>query len=105
MKWLWFDIFWLGMCRQFIREFSSLDLPIFMFDREGNYVTRTLEEVRGWFPARPGPLVMEPSGTDEGVLSGVNSSSFQCHSDPSNSANLGGGLETTVIAAPPWRQN
>ncbi|QUC17847.1 uncharacterized protein UV8b_02088 [Ustilaginoidea virens] len=34
-----------GMCRQFIREFSSLDVPIVMFDGEGKYVVATLDEL------------------------------------------------------------
>lgn len=28
-----------------IREFCSLDLPILMFDKDGNHITMTLEEV------------------------------------------------------------
>ncbi|KAI9651990.1 MAG: hypothetical protein M1831_007282 [Alyxoria varia] len=31
-----------GMCRQVLREFCALDMPIFMFDRNGKYVVRTL---------------------------------------------------------------
>ncbi|EMR64873.1 putative cytidine deaminase protein [Eutypa lata UCREL1] len=34
-----------GMCRQFIREFSSLKSPIIMFDKDDNYVVLRLEEV------------------------------------------------------------
>jgi cytidine deaminase len=33
------------MCRQFIREFADLSLPIFMFDVDGEYVVMTLGEV------------------------------------------------------------
>ena len=35
-----------GMCRQFIREFCGLDMPILMFDVDGGRVIRTLGEVR-----------------------------------------------------------
>ncbi|KAL2037323.1 hypothetical protein N7G274_010012 [Stereocaulon virgatum] len=34
-----------GMCRQFIREFCPLQMPVFMYDRDGNYVVKTLEEL------------------------------------------------------------
>ncbi|KAJ6257749.1 hypothetical protein Dda_7538 [Drechslerella dactyloides] len=34
-----------GMCRQFIREFCDLNLPIYMWDKDGNYVVKTLEEL------------------------------------------------------------
>ncbi|MCJ1474349.1 hypothetical protein MMC13_003007 [Lambiella insularis] len=34
-----------GMCRQFVREFCALGMPVFMYDGEGGYVVRTLEEV------------------------------------------------------------
>jgi len=34
-----------GMCRQFIREFADLSLPIFMFDVDGEYVVMTLGEL------------------------------------------------------------
>ncbi|KAI5850428.1 cytidine deaminase-like protein [Morchella snyderi] len=34
-----------GMCRQFIREFASLETPIFMYDKNGEYVVRTLEQL------------------------------------------------------------
>lgn len=33
------------MCRQFIREFADLDTPIFMYDKDGEYVVMTLEQV------------------------------------------------------------
>lgn len=36
---------WTGMCRQFIREFADLNTPIFMYDKDGEYVVRTLEQV------------------------------------------------------------
>jgi cytidine deaminase len=34
-----------GMCRQFIREFCEPGMPIFMHDKEGGYVVKTVEEV------------------------------------------------------------
>jgi len=34
-----------GMCRQFIREFCELDMPIFMFDKDGAYAVLKLEEL------------------------------------------------------------
>jgi len=34
-----------GMCRQGIREFCELDLPVIMFDGSGGYVVMRLEEV------------------------------------------------------------
>jgi cytidine deaminase len=42
-----------GMCRQFIREFCTLDVPIFMFDGKGDYVVKTLNEVIGNFLGTP----------------------------------------------------
>ncbi|KAG8421059.1 hypothetical protein J3458_002966 [Metarhizium acridum] len=34
-----------GMCRQFIREFCRLDMPVIMFDKDENFVVLTLEEL------------------------------------------------------------
>ncbi|KAG9257916.1 cytidine deaminase-like protein [Emericellopsis atlantica] len=34
-----------GMCRQFMREFVPLECPIFMFDKDGNYVVLKLEQL------------------------------------------------------------
>ncbi|CCX04431.1 cytidine deaminase-like protein [Pyronema domesticum] len=34
-----------GMCRQFIREFCELTLPIFMFDSDGEHVVMTLGQL------------------------------------------------------------
>jgi len=34
-----------GMCRQFIREFADLSLPIFMFDVDGEHVVMTLGQL------------------------------------------------------------
>jgi cytidine deaminase len=34
-----------GICRQFIREFSSLDLPVYMFTTNGEYKMLKLEQL------------------------------------------------------------
>jgi len=34
-----------GMCRQFIREFCDLEMPIFMFDRDGKFAVMKLGEL------------------------------------------------------------
>ncbi|KAK0286126.1 hypothetical protein LTR35_004560 [Friedmanniomyces endolithicus] len=34
-----------GMCRQFLREFCELDMPIFMFDKDGKSTVMTLEQL------------------------------------------------------------
>jgi len=34
-----------GMCRQFIREFCDLDVPIIMHDKNGKSLTMTLEQL------------------------------------------------------------
>ncbi|KAJ6142563.1 hypothetical protein N7471_002016 [Penicillium samsonianum] len=34
-----------GMCRQFIREFTSPSFPVYMYDGEGNYKVMTMEEL------------------------------------------------------------
>jgi cytidine deaminase len=34
-----------GMCRQFIREFCELSVPIIMFDKDSNFVVMKLEEL------------------------------------------------------------
>ncbi|KAE9979765.1 hypothetical protein EG328_000703 [Venturia inaequalis] len=34
-----------GMCRQFIREFCEPETPIVMYDREGGFLIKTLEEL------------------------------------------------------------
>lgn len=46
-----------GMCRQFIREFSPLSLPIFMFDKDGNHVVMTLDQL---LPMSFGPDSLPP---------------------------------------------
>jgi hypothetical protein len=45
-----------GMCRQFIREFCDLDLPVFMNAGDGSCVVLTLDEL----------LPMSFSGREEG---------------------------------------
>ncbi|RAL06874.1 cytidine deaminase [Aspergillus homomorphus CBS 101889] len=34
-----------GMCRQFIREFSTSSFPIFMYDGQGNFTLKTIGEL------------------------------------------------------------
>ncbi|KAK9851297.1 APOBEC/CMP deaminase [Penicillium brevicompactum] len=34
-----------GMCRQFIREFTGPDFPVFMYDGEGNHKMMTMDEL------------------------------------------------------------
>ncbi|KAL0640290.1 hypothetical protein Q9L58_000570 [Maublancomyces gigas] len=46
-----------GMCRQFIREFADLGTPIFMYDKDGEYVVRTLEQL---LPMSFGPENLHP---------------------------------------------
>ncbi|OAL07225.1 cytidine deaminase [Phaeosphaeriaceae sp. SRC1lsM3a] len=46
-----------GMCRQFLREFLGLDVPIFMFNKEGKYIVRTMGEL---LPLSFGPDVLPP---------------------------------------------
>lgn len=46
-----------GMCRQFLREFLELDTPIFMFNKEGKYIVRTMGEL---LPLSFGPDVLPP---------------------------------------------
>ena len=38
-----------GMCRQFIREFCALDMPVFMFGVDEADMVRTLGEVRFYY--------------------------------------------------------
>lgn len=49
-----------GMCRQFLREFLSLETPIFMFNKEGKYIVRTMGEL---LPLSFGPDVLPPRET------------------------------------------
>ncbi|KAH7061636.1 cytidine deaminase-like protein [Paraphoma chrysanthemicola] len=46
-----------GMCRQYLREFLSLETPIFMFNREGKFIVRTMGEL---LPLSFGPDVLPP---------------------------------------------
>ncbi len=46
-----------GMCRQFLREFLQLDTPIFMFNKEGAWIVRTMGEL---LPLSFGPDVLPP---------------------------------------------
>jgi cytidine deaminase len=46
-----------GMCRQFLREFLGLETPIFMFNKEGKYIVRTMGEL---LPLSFGPDVLPP---------------------------------------------
>lgn len=51
-----------GMCRQFLREFLSLDTPIFMFNKEGKYKVMTMEQL---LPDSFGPDALPPRETLE----------------------------------------
>ncbi|KAF2133056.1 cytidine deaminase [Dothidotthia symphoricarpi CBS 119687] len=53
-----------GMCRQFLREFLGLDVPVFMFNKEGKYIVRTMGEL---LPLSFGPDVLPPRETLKGV--------------------------------------
>ncbi|TGO20850.1 hypothetical protein BPAE_0261g00070 [Botrytis paeoniae] len=46
-----------GMCRQFIREFCELDMPIFMFDKNGDFMVARLGEL---LPLSFGPEALPP---------------------------------------------
>lgn len=46
-----------GMCRQFLREFLQLETPIFMFNKEGKWIVRTMGEL---LPLSFGPDVLPP---------------------------------------------
>ncbi|KYK56901.1 Cytidine deaminase [Drechmeria coniospora] len=48
-----------GMCRQFIREFCPLSMPVIMFDKNDEYVVLTLEEL---LPMSFGPDQLPPAG-------------------------------------------
>jgi cytidine deaminase len=49
-----------GMCRQYLREFLGLDVPVFMFSKEGKYIVRTMGEL---LPLSFGPDVLPPRET------------------------------------------
>ncbi|KAJ5280620.1 hypothetical protein N7478_005992 [Penicillium angulare] len=38
-----------GMCRQFIREFTGPSFPVYMYDVDGSYVVKTMDEARHSF--------------------------------------------------------
>ncbi|KAH8732641.1 cytidine deaminase-like protein [Phaeosphaeriaceae sp. PMI808] len=46
-----------GMCRQFLREFLDLEVPVFMFNKEGKWIVRTMGEL---LPLSFGPNVLPP---------------------------------------------
>jgi cytidine deaminase len=46
-----------GMCRQFLREFLELDVPIFMFTKGGKFIVRTMGEL---LPLSFGPDKLPP---------------------------------------------
>lgn len=56
-----------GMCRQFLREFLDLDVPVFMFNKEGKYIVRTMGEL---LPLSFGPDVLPPREALKGVAEG-----------------------------------
>lgn len=45
------------MCRQYLREFLGLEVPIFMFNREGKFIVRSMGEL---LPLSFGPDVLPP---------------------------------------------
>jgi cytidine deaminase len=49
-----------GMCRQFLREFLGLETPVFMFNKEGKFIVRTMGEL---LPLSFGPDVLPPRET------------------------------------------
>ncbi|TLS25435.1 hypothetical protein PpBr36_07713 [Pyricularia pennisetigena] len=49
-----------GMCRQFIREFSDLHMPIFMFDKDNDFVVMKLEAL---LPLSFGPEQLPRAGS------------------------------------------
>ncbi|CAF9919971.1 hypothetical protein IMSHALPRED_004782 [Imshaugia aleurites] len=57
-----------GMCRQFIREFCSLEMPVFMYDRDGRVVVRTLEKL---LPMSFGPEDLKGAALESGTESGT----------------------------------
>ncbi|KAF2831777.1 cytidine deaminase [Ophiobolus disseminans] len=46
-----------GMCRQYLREFLGLEVPVFMFNKEGGFIVRTMGEL---LPLSFGPDVLPP---------------------------------------------
>lgn len=49
-----------GMCRQFLREFLGLETPIFMFNKEGKFIVRTMGEL---LPISFGPEILPDPNT------------------------------------------
>ncbi|KAI2468049.1 cytidine deaminase-like protein [Annulohypoxylon bovei var. microspora] len=49
-----------GMCRQFIREFCDLSVPIIMFDKNDDYTVLRLEQL---LPLSFGPEALPPPGS------------------------------------------
>jgi cytidine deaminase len=49
-----------GMCRQYLREFLGLETPIFMFNKEGKFIVRTMGEL---LPLSFGPDLLPPRET------------------------------------------
>ncbi|CAI7635636.1 unnamed protein product [Penicillium pancosmium] len=41
-----------GMCRQYMREFTTPSFPVYMYDGEGNYTVKTMGEVTS-FSSKP----------------------------------------------------
>ncbi|TFB05587.1 Cytidine deaminase [Trichoderma ghanense] len=48
-----------GMCRQFIREFCTMQTPILMFDKNSDYVVMTVDQL---LPMSFGPDALPPPG-------------------------------------------
>lgn len=53
-----------GMCRQFLREFCEESMPIFMFNKNGEFKVRTMEEL---LPMSFGPSSLPPRETLKAV--------------------------------------
>ncbi|MCJ1246236.1 hypothetical protein MMC30_003442 [Trapelia coarctata] len=56
-----------GMCRQFINEFCKPDMPIFMYDVQGEYIVKTLGEL---LPMSFGPDHARPEAKVGGAEGG-----------------------------------
>jgi cytidine deaminase len=54
-----------GMCRQFLREFLDLSVPIFMFNKQGVYKVRTMGEL---LPLSFGPDALPPREELKGAM-------------------------------------
>jgi cytidine deaminase len=57
-----------GMCRQFLREFLDLSVPIFMFNKHGVYKVLTMGEL---LPLSFGPDALPPRDELKKVNGGV----------------------------------